>query len=76
MTTRSINRLDKIHYLISQRNTGSPQQLSKKLRISERCARQYITLLKELGAPIVYSRKRNTYFYKEDGYFIFQFTKL
>ena len=69
MTTRIIYRLSKIDNLISMKNTGTPRELSIKLKVSERRARQYVELLKGLGAPIEYSRKDCTYFYKENGFF-------
>lgn len=75
MATKTIQRLRKIDDLISRKNTGTPLELSKKLKVSERCVRNYVNILKDLGAPISYSRKNCTYFYKEEGCFSFRFTK-
>ena len=75
MTFQQLNRLSKMDQLIALKNTGTPLELSQKLKISERATRQYLHLLKELGAPIAYSRKKATYFYKEDGCFGFLFMK-
>ncbi|NIG53349.1 HTH domain-containing protein [Chitinophaga sp. Cy-1792] len=69
-----IERLSAIDYLITHKKTGTPLELSKKLRVSERSARQYITCLRQLGAPIAFSRTYKSYYYKEEGYFNFQFT--
>lgn len=75
MSTRLIERLNKINGLIVQRKTGSPYDLSKKLKVSLRCISKDIAFLKSLGAPVEYSRKCNTYFYREAGYINFSFIK-
>lgn len=69
-----LERLQRIDKLIRQRSTGSPRELGQKLGISERSARKYVTTLKELGAPILYSRRRNSYYYLEAGGFSFHFS--
>ncbi|MGE9310736.1 HTH domain-containing protein [Niabella sp. CJ426] len=66
--------MKKLDQLIARKTTGTPLELSQKLRISERCARQYIEMLRSLGAPIAYSRRDNTYFYTANGSFSFFFT--
>ena len=76
MATKTILKLSKIDKLISEQKTGTPKELAQKLKISERYARHYINILRDLGAPIAYSRKQSTYFYKEDGFFLFRFTKI
>ena len=34
---------------------------------------EYIRLMKEFGAPVVYSRSRKSYYYLEDGSFTIRF---
>lgn len=75
MPPKIIYRLSRLDQLISNMNTGTPSELSKKMKVSERCVRNYITILKSLGAPIQYSNASKSYFYKSKGYFNFGFIK-
>jgi len=75
MSAKIIQRLSRIDHMIGNVNTGTPKELARKMRVSERCVRYYVTLLKDLGAPIEFCRKRKSYYYKQHGYFSFQFTK-
>ena len=68
-----ICRLDRLDQYIREKATGTPKQLSAKLDISERQVRGYIKLLKDLGAPVRYSRRRSTYYYIKPGTFNFNF---
>jgi len=76
MSNKLINRLDQLDSLISKKSTGTPKQLSLRLHVCERQAREYINILKDFGGPIKYSRKRNTYFYQYSGEFSFRFQKI
>jgi hypothetical protein len=67
---KKINELD---YLIREQRTGSPACLGQKIGASERSVYDYLKLMKELGAPISYSRLRNSYFYQSDGSFNIRF---
>lgn len=58
---------------IQRQETGSPQQLAIRLRISIRTVHSYIRLFKDLGAPIKYSRTQKTYFYSSEGGISFRF---
>jgi predicted DNA-binding transcriptional regulator YafY len=73
MSKSIIDRLERLDYLIRIKATGTPTELSRKLNLSERCTYNYIDLLKQLGAPISYCRKRNSYYYEEHGRFHFNF---
>jgi len=76
MFLQLLNRLHQLDRLIAIANTGTPNELARKIKVSERCVRQYIAVLKKLGAPIAYSRKRKTYYYKKEGGFSFIFYSL
>jgi predicted DNA-binding transcriptional regulator YafY len=76
MARQIISRLKRLDVLIAAKRTGTPKQLAEKLGLSERTVRNYITTLKELGAPIHYDRKRQSYYYMEDGHFRFAFETL
>ena len=54
--------------LITDGNTGTPKAIAKKLNVSDRLIYYYVSVLKkELKAPVLYCRKRKTYFFSEDG---------
>jgi predicted DNA-binding transcriptional regulator YafY len=71
-----LERLQRIDTLIRQQSTGSPRELGQKLGISERSARKYVNTLREMGAPISFSRRHNSYCYLEAGGFSFRFSNL
>jgi len=76
MPTYYFNRLDQLHSLIRRKATGTPVQLAKKLSVSERTVFAYISILKNQGAQIKFSRHRQSYYYTMDGTFDFTFKKL
>ena len=54
--------------LIKEGTTGSPAVVAERLGISERLVYYYVSVLKkEFKAPIVYCRKQQTYYFKEEG---------
>jgi predicted ArsR family transcriptional regulator len=46
-------KFERLHCLIKQHSTGSPQELADKLGIAERTARNYVEQLREMGAPLL-----------------------
>jgi hypothetical protein len=57
----------RLHELIDSKQTGNLRNLSNKLEISERSVNYYIAFMRnELGAPIVYDRKLESYLYEMD----------
>jgi predicted DNA-binding transcriptional regulator YafY len=71
---KNIQILEKLDYLIRYKKTGSPEELAKKFKVSEKCIRTHINTLRQLGAPIYFDRKRKSYCYSIDGFFSFTFT--
>ena len=69
----SIDRVKRINYLIHSKATGTPNELAKKLNISERWVYEYIDMLKHLGAPIIYCKTTRSYIYKDEGQFLIEF---
>jgi len=63
-TIQQLERLRKIHQLIQKRNTGSPNELAQRLKISRRQLYNMIEYLKEIEAPLIFSRKNNTFYYE------------
>jgi len=72
---KNIQILEKLDYMIRYKKTGSPEELAKKFKVSERCIRTHINTLRQLGAPIYFDRKRKSYCYSIDGFFSFTFTR-
>jgi predicted DNA-binding transcriptional regulator YafY len=73
ITAEFIKILKRMDHLIQTRSTGNPEDFAKRLCISSRSLYNYLALMKELGAPIRYSRHQETYLYAMDGRFIFEF---
>lgn len=60
-----------LHEKIAQNKTGSPKQLAEQLKLSERSIYNYIFFMKkEMGAPILFDRQKNSYVYTEDCKFV------
>ena len=53
-----------MHKLIANARTGTPGEFAEQIGISERHLRGIIDEMKDLGAPIGYSRRSCTYYYK------------
>jgi hypothetical protein len=62
-----------IDHLIRLKATGTPRQLARTVGLSVSRIHEYIAFMKLYGAPIVYSKKRCTYYYSEEGGFNFKF---
>ena len=75
-----IERFEKIDYLISKKCTGTPTQFANKLDISESTLFEFLNIFKENGAPILYNKFKETYFYEEEGnlkiFFIKKYTPI
>lgn len=63
---KQLDRLRRIHHLIKLQNTGTPNELAKKLRISIRLLYLLLEYLKDLDAPLVFNRQSKTYYYTHD----------
>lgn len=70
-----LKRINQLDYLIHEQRTGSPAKLSRKVGISERSVFDYLKLMKEMGAPISYSRAKGSYFYQAGGRFNIRFVE-
>ncbi len=68
-----VARFQIIDELIQKKNTGNATRLAEKLKISERTVKEFIAVMKELGAPIYYNRKINSYCYAQKGNFSLRF---
>lgn len=59
-----LSRYHYLHELIKKESTGTALQFSQKLGISRRMLFEYLSDLREKGAPIEFCRRRMTYYYK------------
>ncbi|MEZ5043646.1 MAG: HTH domain-containing protein [Saprospiraceae bacterium] len=60
-----LNLLRRIDALIRRKATGNYIQLSKKLGVSQASIYRYLDDLRSLGAPVVYCRLRQSFYYSE-----------
>lgn len=70
---QTIKRIIYLDNLIRTKATGSVKQLAQKMNLSERTARHYIATLKDLGCPIKFCKKRNSYYYLCEGKVVISF---
>lgn len=73
MPNKHFTRVSLIDQLIRIKATGSPEQLARRLSISESTLYKYLSFMKGLGAPINYCRSRRCYYYMASGRFNFKF---
>jgi predicted DNA-binding transcriptional regulator YafY len=64
-----LNLLLRLDQFIRQKGTGSPPEFAQKMGVSERSLYEYLKVLKELGAPIRFSRQDRSYYYEKGGQF-------
>jgi len=70
-----LDRIREMDKLIKQESTGTAYDLSEKLNISKRTVFNYLKWMRQQGAPISYSNKKNSYIYEEDVEFVVAFVK-
>ena len=68
-----LHRLIRLDHLINHKSTGTPADCAQKIGISERSLYDYLKILKDMGAPVRFSRGRRTYYYSEGGHFHISF---
>ena len=68
-----LQRLIRLDHLIQYKSTGTPADCAQKIGISEGSLYDYLRLLKDMGAPVKFSRGRRTYYYCEGGHFHISF---
>ena len=63
---KNVNRVEKLHTLILQKNTGTPKELAEQLGISRATLYLLMDELNSLNMLVSYSRKYETFFYLQD----------
>ncbi len=61
----SIRRFHRIHELISQESTGTPDELAQRLQLQKRQVYNMLEKLRGQGAIIEYSHTKRSYYYAE-----------
>ena len=73
MPKKFFDRLSRLDQLIAMKCTGTPGELSERLEISESTLYEFLTLMKDMGAPIRYDKTRRSYIYVPDGKMLIRF---
>ena len=63
---QTIERVEKLHSLILNRKTGKPDELAKRLGVSRASLYVLIDEFNALNMPVTYSRKSETFYYKQE----------
>lgn len=63
---QQINLIERIDQLIRMRATGNPKELAEHLELSQASVFRLIEAIKELGAPVEYNLRYQSYVYLED----------
>jgi biotin operon repressor len=61
-----LERLKRMNRLIREERTGSPEEFAISLGVSSSHLYRCIEDIKEMGAPVNFSRSRKTYYYEYD----------
>jgi biotin operon repressor len=64
---RYFKKLQLIDSLIRRKATGNGQEFARKIGMSKSMLNEYLKEMKEMGFPIHYCRKRNCYYYEQEG---------
>lgn len=74
-----VQRLRRIDHLIKRRATGNPESFANKVGLCRSSLMDYLRELREMGAPISYCKRRESYIYREEkqlfiGFVDYQFS--
>jgi DeoR/GlpR family transcriptional regulator of sugar metabolism len=61
-----MERTKRLDALIRKRATGSPDDLARRMGVSEATVYRWLQELKQFGLPVRYCRRRKTYLYDKD----------
>lgn len=63
-----ITRITTIDCLIQSKTTGPVQQLAKTMQLTEVSIRRHIKTMKQMGFPVKFSRRHNSYYYEANTF--------
>lgn len=61
---KQIERIKRMHKLISSEKTGAPIVFARKLSLSRSQLYNELAIIKELDAPLKYCKKRESFYYE------------
>jgi predicted DNA-binding transcriptional regulator YafY len=61
---KQIERLILLNKLIIEQQTGTPEDLARRLNISPRQAYNMLEMIRDMGVDVRYSKKSQTYYYE------------
>ncbi|WP_142683043.1 hypothetical protein [Chitinophaga polysaccharea] len=64
---RYFKKIQFIDILIRRKSTGNQTDFARKANMSKSMLKEYLKEMKELGFPINFCKKRQTYYYEENG---------
>ena len=70
---KTVERIKYLDFLIRGKNTGTASKLAEQIGVSERTIFNYLTDLKNMGAPVLWSSQEESYIYKNSVQFILGF---
>ena len=76
MARTFIKRFQRIDAFIHKQSTGSSQELADKIGVSIRTIKEFVAIMREMGAPIYFNKIKNSYCYKERGNFNISFIRV
>ena len=68
------NRLERIDFLLRQKNTGTSFEFAEKIGIGRTTLMDIIDELRSLGFPIEYNYTKKSYEYAQEGRLVFCFS--
>lgn len=71
---KQIDRIKKMHKLISSEMTGAPEVFAKKLSVSRSQLYNELNLIREFDAPVKYCKKRGSFYYETHFELILNFS--
>ena len=70
---RYLNRISFIDCLIARKSTGNQKNMAVKIGVSVSTLNEYLNEMKEMGFPIKYCHKSQTYYYEKNGRMVSNF---
>lgn len=71
----AIDTFKKIDELIVRKCTGKPAEMAVRIDCSLTTLFTYLSMMREMGAPIKYHKYKQTYYYEEEGSFVVGFKR-
>lgn len=70
---RYLSRISFIDCLIARKSTGNQKNMAAKIGVSVSTLNEYLNEMKEMGFPIKYCHKTQTYYYEKNGRMVSNF---